>query len=120
MTHGRPTVDASPTASAAVWDLREGRLTVDRPIILGILNVTPDSFSDGGRFVDAGAAMEIPAVTTSLSKTKSVAEGLESQNFQLEKLPTHPAPIRTKARSIIVREKIFAFIILDNCCGNKN
>ncbi|MFM6975124.1 MAG: dihydropteroate synthase, partial [Agromyces sp.] len=24
---------------------------------MGILNVTPDSFSDGGRWVDAGAAI---------------------------------------------------------------
>jgi dihydropteroate synthase len=28
----------------------------DRPAIMGILNVTPDSFSDGGLFHDAGAA----------------------------------------------------------------
>lgn len=28
-----------------------------RPQLLGILNVTPDSFSDGGRWVDAGAAI---------------------------------------------------------------
>ncbi|WP_430592043.1 dihydropteroate synthase [Humidisolicoccus flavus] len=28
-----------------------------RPEIWGILNVTPDSFSDGGRYVDAGAAI---------------------------------------------------------------
>ena len=28
-----------------------------RPKLLGILNVTPDSFSDGGRWVDAGAAI---------------------------------------------------------------
>ena len=33
-------------------------LSLDRPRIMGIVNVTPDSFSDGGRFVDdpAGAA----------------------------------------------------------------
>ena len=31
-------------------------LTLDRPRIMGILNVTPDSFSDGGRFFDAAAA----------------------------------------------------------------
>ena len=29
----------------------------DRPLIMGILNVTPDSFSDGGRFVDVDAAV---------------------------------------------------------------
>ncbi len=27
------------------------------PLVFGVLNVTPDSFSDGGRFVDAGAAI---------------------------------------------------------------
>jgi dihydropteroate synthase len=31
------------------WQIRSGRLTLDRPRIVGILNVTPDSFSDGGR-----------------------------------------------------------------------
>ncbi|MBD3764306.1 MAG: dihydropteroate synthase [Rhodobacterales bacterium] len=32
-------------------------LTLDRPRIMGILNVTPDSFSDGGRFLDPAAAV---------------------------------------------------------------
>jgi hypothetical protein len=58
MAAGRPTVDAAPAASAAVWDLRGARLSLDRPVILGILNVTPDSFSDGGQYVDPGAAIE--------------------------------------------------------------
>jgi dihydropteroate synthase len=29
----------------------------DRPAVMGIVNVTPDSFSDGGRFLDADAAV---------------------------------------------------------------
>ncbi|TCP60702.1 dihydropteroate synthase [Rhodovulum bhavnagarense] len=33
-------------------------LTMDRPRIMGILNVTPDSFSDGGRFDRPEAALE--------------------------------------------------------------
>ena len=33
-------------------------LGAGRPIVMGILNVTPDSFSDGGRFLDPGAAIE--------------------------------------------------------------
>ncbi|MGH9264152.1 MAG: dihydropteroate synthase [Acidimicrobiales bacterium] len=28
-----------------------------RPLVMGVLNVTPDSFSDGGRWLDAGAAV---------------------------------------------------------------
>jgi len=39
--------------------LRCGRYSVslDRPLIMGVVNVTPDSFSDGGRFKDARAAI---------------------------------------------------------------
>lgn len=33
------------------------RLSLERPLILGIVNVTPDSFSDGGRLADARAAI---------------------------------------------------------------
>ena len=32
-------------------------LSLGRPLVMGILNVTPDSFSDGGRFFDADAAI---------------------------------------------------------------
>src|SRR5258705_3961618 len=38
---------------------REFRYTVPgRALIMGIVNVTPDSFSDGGRFVESSAAIE--------------------------------------------------------------
>lgn len=30
--------------------MRIGSLDVDRPVVMGILNITPDSFSDGGRY----------------------------------------------------------------------
>lgn len=30
---------------------------LDRPLVMGIVNVTPDSFSDGGDFADAGVAI---------------------------------------------------------------
>src|SRR6201989_3582505 len=32
-------------------------LTLDRPRVMGVLNITPDSFSDGGDFLDPGAAI---------------------------------------------------------------
>src|ERR1041385_3376347 len=35
----------------AAWRHATGTLALDRPRILGIVNVTPDSFSDGGRFL---------------------------------------------------------------------
>jgi dihydropteroate synthase len=40
------------------WRLAHGRsLDTERPIVIGILNVTPDSFSDGGRFLSVDAAV---------------------------------------------------------------
>jgi dihydropteroate synthase len=43
--------------TATTLDLRGHRLVLDRPRIMGIVNVTPDSFADGGRFEDADAAV---------------------------------------------------------------
>jgi dihydropteroate synthase len=34
------------------------RLSLERPLIMGVVNVTPDSFSDGGLHFDAGRAIE--------------------------------------------------------------
>ncbi len=36
---------------------RSRLLPLDGPVVMGVLNVTPDSFSDGGRFLDPGAAL---------------------------------------------------------------
>ena len=33
------------------------RLALDRPLVMGVVNVTPDSFSDGGRFLARDAAI---------------------------------------------------------------
>ncbi|EQD79739.1 dihydropteroate synthase, partial [mine drainage metagenome] len=33
-------------------------LDLERPRIVGVLNVTPDSFYDGGRYIDTGRALE--------------------------------------------------------------
>ena len=35
----------------------QGLLSRDRPLVMGILNVTPDSFSDGGQFSTIGSAL---------------------------------------------------------------
>ena len=44
---------------ATSWQLRTRTLTVGKtPLLMGIVNVTPDSFSDGGRFFEPAAAVE--------------------------------------------------------------
>jgi dihydropteroate synthase len=40
------------------WKLARRTLVIgDRTLVMGVLNVTPDSFSDGGQFLDADAAL---------------------------------------------------------------
>ena len=43
--------------TVATLDCGGRRLRLDRPRVMGIVNVTPDSFSDGGAHFDAGAAI---------------------------------------------------------------
>ena len=40
-----------------VWRCGKYELKFDRPRIMGVLNVTPDSFSDGGEHMDTEAAI---------------------------------------------------------------
>jgi dihydropteroate synthase len=47
---------ARPLSAAAAAPLA-ALLARGRPLVMGILNVTPDSFSDGGRFVDPSVAV---------------------------------------------------------------
>ena len=43
-----------------VWKLAHGRdlLLGPKAVVMGILNVTPDSFSDGARFVEHNKALD--------------------------------------------------------------
>jgi dihydropteroate synthase len=43
--------------AATVWRHRTGEIILDRTRVMGVLNVTPDSFSDGGRFFEPEAAL---------------------------------------------------------------
>ena len=47
---------AIPAEPVPAWRTARGSLPLDEPVIVGILNVTPDSFSDGGRFDRLDAA----------------------------------------------------------------
>ena len=47
------------THRANRWQLRTRTIEFPRrPLVMGIVNVTPDSFSDGGRFFDTSAAVD--------------------------------------------------------------
>jgi len=46
------------TASRVLLHCANRTLDLSRPVVMGVLNVTPDSFSDGGRFLSPEAAAE--------------------------------------------------------------
>jgi dihydropteroate synthase len=46
------------------WQCRDRAIDLERPVVMGILNVTPDSFSDGGRWLDPERALERAAQMT--------------------------------------------------------
>jgi dihydropteroate synthase len=52
-------LDYDLPSRATGWQLRTRRMEFSRrPAIMGVVNVTPDSFSDGGRFYSTEAAIE--------------------------------------------------------------
>jgi dihydropteroate synthase len=48
---------STPVELSATWSVAGKVLDLSRPLIMGIVNVTPDSFSDGGRYESAPAAL---------------------------------------------------------------
>ena len=56
----------------SVFHAGSHRFRLDRPLIVGIVNTTPDSFSDGGACLDAG-----PAITHALKLAEAGADILD-------------------------------------------
>jgi dihydropteroate synthase len=48
---------ASASAAPSAGNILARLLAKARPLVMGVVNVTPDSFSDGGRFLDPSAAI---------------------------------------------------------------
>jgi dihydropteroate synthase len=59
MTASHPRAIGAAPSRATHWRLRTRTLScTQRPLWMGIVNVTPDSFSDGGRFLDPQQALQ--------------------------------------------------------------
>jgi dihydropteroate synthase len=61
--------DRSATSRAAEPELLARLLASGRTLVMGVLNVTPDSFSDGGRFLDPESAV--------MQAKRMIAEGAD-------------------------------------------
>jgi len=59
MAHTAAQAPPPPVAAdGAHWRCGQASLSLAHPLVMGIVNVTPDSFSDGGRFLAAERAVE--------------------------------------------------------------
>lgn len=54
----RPTRFSKPSRSYRTLNCRGQLIVLDRPLVMGILNLTPDSFFDGGKFNSEDAALK--------------------------------------------------------------
>ena len=52
-----PGPEMSPSDPSMLWRCRHRTIDLTRPVVMGILNVTPDSFSDGDRYATVDAAL---------------------------------------------------------------
>lgn len=83
----------APTAVVAdgvkpleTWPTARSAIALDRPLVMGILNVTPDSFSDGGLWLDPDAALA--------HAEQMLAEGADLLDVGAESTrPGAPAPV---------------------------
>ena len=49
---------ALPGVTPSTWTVADRSLPLDKPLLVGIINVTPDSFSDGCRYADLAVAAD--------------------------------------------------------------
>jgi dihydropteroate synthase len=78
------------------------RLMQDRCLVMGVLNVTPDSFSDGGRFWDTGRARTSPEQDT----IQAVEHGLRLAESGADIVDVGGESTRPGAERITVDEEI--------------
>ena len=77
VTSGRP--------AAAAWEMGRGVISLERPVVVGIVNITPDSFSDGGRHLEPERALA--------HAEQLVAEGAAMLDLGAESTRPHTTPV---------------------------
>ena len=81
---------------SAVWSIRGRHIALERPVVMGIINVTPDSFSDGGAFLAPGAALARAA--------QLIEEGADILDVGGESTRPHgamPVPVTEERRRVL-------------------
>ncbi|HYF38863.1 MAG TPA: dihydropteroate synthase [Gemmatimonadales bacterium] len=78
---------ALPADPPTRWQTSRGAVSLDEPVLVGILNVTPDSFSDGGRFAGVDAALRQAEVLLAEGATILDVGGESTRPGRTEQVP---------------------------------
>lgn len=97
---------------ATMWKCGTRVLSLDSPILVGILNVTPDSFSDGGNFMDIQLATE-HAMRLISDGAAIIDVGGESTRPGAERIPAQEQIDRTQPVIKAIREQSDICISID-------
>src|SRR5687768_18408668 len=73
-------------------------LAQGRPLVMGVLNVTPDSFSDGGRFLDPAKALD--------QAKRMIAEGADVIDVGAESTRPYGGAVPVSAEDELARLEI--------------
>ncbi|MFH1207949.1 MAG: dihydropteroate synthase [Candidatus Omnitrophota bacterium] len=71
-----------------IWKIRANTVSFSRTLLMGILNITPDSFSDGGRYLDPE--------TASAQALKLVGEGADILDLGAESTRPGALPVTNR------------------------
>ena len=101
-THTTGTGSASGVdPRSRIWRTARGPVALDRPVVMGVLNVTPDSFWDGGRHAGLDAALR--------QAERLVAEGADILDIGGESTRPGAEPVpaaEERARVVPVMEAV--------------
>lgn len=118
------------------WRSSSGFVSLEEPVYLGILNLTPDSFSDGGMFCSASAALDraswllkrgVKLLDLGAESTRpgSVPVGIEDEWQRIEeplaeirqRFPETPLSLDTRHASVAERGLAQGISIINDVCG---
>jgi dihydropteroate synthase len=81
---------AARAEPAGRWAIRGTELSLDQPLVIGIINVTPDSFSDGGHLSTVDAAVpareeiaRVVPVVAALARRSGMAVSIDTRKAEV-------------------------------------
>jgi dihydropteroate synthase len=99
--------------SEMIWQIADRAIDLSRhSLIMGVLNVTPDSFSDGGEFFTTGKAVE-QGSRMAAEGAQIIDVGGESARPGAEPVSAEEELSRVLPVIVKLREKVSAFISID-------